>query len=237
MSKSVRRGYVESDEKEFKSEALDKLKRAGDDIIYLINQGYNIKGASTFVGDHYLLSARQRMALVRIISSHQALKQRKDKEIIDDFAGKSVSIDGFNTIITLEVALSKSLLLRCMDGTIRDMAGLRGTYRLIDKTDKAIILLGEELARMKVNKVDIYLDAPVSNSGKLKVRIVELLQGFPFELQILCVNQVDKILETLNYVVTSDSVILDKCLGWLNLTSIIINRYIPGAEILDLGLH
>lgn len=44
-----------------------------------------------------------------------------------------VYIDCFNTVISLEIAFSDSTLLLCMDGTIRDLAGLRGTYRLIDK--------------------------------------------------------------------------------------------------------
>ena len=75
---------------------------------------------------------------------------------------------GFNTIITLEVALSGSLLLKSMDGTIRDLAALRGTYRLIDKTDSAIMLIGRVLEKMGVNKAIFYLDAPVSNSGKVE---------------------------------------------------------------------
>lgn len=58
-----------------------------------------------------------------------------------------INIDGFNTVITLEVALSASLLLKCMDGTIRDLAGLRGTYCLIDKTDTAILLIGNILGK------------------------------------------------------------------------------------------
>lgn len=236
MSKMVRRGFAETDEKEFNNEAVAKLQAAGKDIIYLLNKGYNIKGASTFVGDHYLLSARQRIALVRMISSYSAIENRKNKEIKSDISGKTIHIDGFNTIITLEVALSGTLLLKCMDGTVRDMAGLRGTYRLIDKTDKAIKLLGDELTRQRVDRAHIYLDAPVSNSGNLKVRIHTLLQEFPFDLEILCVNQVDKMLEESDYVVTSDSIILDKCINWINLNDIIISRCIPEAGIVDLGL-
>ena len=58
-----------------------------------------------------------------------------------------------------------------MDGTIRDLAGLRGTYKLIDKTDRAINLIGEYLQKLKIKKVVFYLDSPVSNSGRLKIRI------------------------------------------------------------------
>lgn len=44
-----------------------------------------------------------------------------------------------------------------MDGTIRDLAGLRGTYRLIDKTQIAIILIGEMFGKNKVEKAILYL--------------------------------------------------------------------------------
>lgn len=137
MSKSIRRGYVESDEQEFGEASKDKLYRSGYDIFYLLNQGYKIKSASTFVGDHYLLSARQRLALMRALASEEVIYKRKSKEIVKNLENAIVHIDGFNTIITLEVALSSSLILRCMDGTIRDLAGLRGTYHLIDKTNIA----------------------------------------------------------------------------------------------------
>ena len=129
----VRRGFVPTDEKEFGEKSLQKLREAQKDVFMLINRGYPIKSASTFVGNHYLLSERQRMAVVRSTSDSLAIQRRLEKEKISA-EGETVYIDGFNIIITLEVALSHSTLLKCMDGTIRDLAGLRGTYKIIDKT-------------------------------------------------------------------------------------------------------
>ena len=77
-------------------------------------------------------------------------------------------IDGFNIVITLEVLLSDSLLFSCMDGTIRDLAALRGTYRLIPETADAVRLIFDILQEASVGKVNILLDEPVSNSGRLK---------------------------------------------------------------------
>ena len=102
------------------------MLKAGRDLQYLLNQGYHIKGASTFVGNHYLLSERQRLALARAISSNESIQLRERKEVKNIPQGSVVNIDGFNTIITLEVALSGSLLLKSMDGTVRDLAALRG---------------------------------------------------------------------------------------------------------------
>ena len=219
MSTTVKRGYSPDDEKEFCSKSIDILLKAGKDLQYLLNQGYNIKGASAFVGNHYLLSERQRLALVRAISSEESIKMRKNKEIKSIPPESVVHIDGFNTIITLEVALSDSLLLKCADGTIRDLAALRGTYRLIDKTETAIMLIGKMLEKNKVNKVIFYLDAPVSNSGRLKQRIIELLNQFTFAVEVEVINNVDAVLEKLDNVITSDAIILDKCVSWINLNT------------------
>lgn len=233
MAKIVKRGYIPTDAKDFCGEAIQKLQEAAGDLYYLINRGYPIKGASTFVGNHYLLSERQRLALVRSVSPKENLILRKNKEIKEDLEGCTVHIDGFNTIITLEVAFSESPLLKCMDGTIRDLAGLRGTYRLIDKTDLAIIGIGKALEKKKVKKAYFYLDAPVSNSGRLKESIVQLLEAFDFELQVDIINNVDSVLEKLDHVITSDAIILDKCTSWFNLTKVIMEEKMENYPFID----
>ena len=142
MPDIVKRGYVPSDSREF-TEQVDKLRSAGEELYYLINRGYQIKPASTFVGNHHLLSERQRLALVRSISPKDRIEERLEKEI-NNLKDSVVYIDTFNTVITLEIAFSGSTLLYCMDGTIRDLAGLRGTYRIIDKTDLAVEAIRKE---------------------------------------------------------------------------------------------
>ena len=233
MSKTVKRGYSPDDEKEFGSESSPILYRAGEELQYLLNRGYGIKGASTFVGNHYLLSERQRLALARAISSEECIQKRKAKEVAKIPQGCTVNIDGFNTVITLEVALSGSLLLRCMDGTIRDLAALRGTYRLIDKTDKAILLICEMLEKHKIGKAIFYLDAPVSNSGRLKQRILELSDCFHFEVQAEVIHNVDTVLEKLDHVITADAIILDKCESWINLNRKIMENTFKDYPYVD----
>lgn len=232
-NKTVRRGYVESDKKEFDEKSMYKLREAQKDIFMLINRNYPIKNASTFVGNHYLLSERQRLALVRATSSRLAIEERKKKEIKNSLDGKTVYIDGFNIIITLEVALSKSTLMKCMDGTVRDLAGLRGTYKLIDKTDSAINLIGIKLEQLGVCKAVIYLDEPVSNSGNLKIRILELLNKYDYSIEVRLVRNADKELEDCENVISSDAVVLDKSISWFNLAERIIRDDINECEYID----
>lgn len=233
MSKITRRGYVPTDEKEFKNQNLYKLYKASDDLLYLLNRGYKIKGASTFVGNHYLLSERQRLALVRGISKYDDVIKRKAKEITNLSNIEVVHIDGFNTIITLEVALSNSLIIKSMDETIRDLAGLRGTYSVIDKTEVAIKLIGEFLLEHKIKKAIFYLDTPVSNSGRLKMKILEMFEGLELQIEVENIDNIDSVLKSKENVVSSDAIILDNCISWVNLNRNIIEEKLSNENCID----
>ena len=146
-----------------------------------------------------------------------------------------MNIDGFNLIITLEVALSGSPILLGKDGVFRDLAGLRGTYRLIDKTDTALNLIGKILRELNVPWVRFYLDSPVSNSGRLKSKILGLSEQWGLPVEVELVPNVDVILSDKERVVTGDSIILDACRSWFNLSRKIIEDYIQDAWIIDLS--
>lgn len=230
-----RRGFVPTDEKEFNKESQAVLRRAQRDILYLFEQGYPIKNASTFVGNHFMLSERQRLAIVRATAEESVLELRRKKQLTKDMNGRKAVIDGLNVIITLEVALSEGTLIRCMDHTIRDLAGLRGTYRLIDKTEEAIRMIGEKLTSLKPSEAVFYLDSPVSNTGRLKQKIFEVLEGYPFLVKVELVNNADVILEKLENVITGDAIILNKCDSWFNLAAEIIDERLPNLECIDLS--
>lgn len=230
-----RRGYVPEDDKEFSDESCKLLQKAQKDIFYLLEQGYPIKNASVFVGNHYMLSERQRLAVVRATADLNAIRSRKAKLLTTINPGSTIFLDGLNVIIVMEVALSKGTLIRGMDGTIRDLAGLRGTYRLIDVTDKAILLIAEKLEQLRIREAIIYLDAPVSNTGRLKQRIGELLRNFPFEVTVELTDNPDVILEQLGPVITSDAIILNRCVSWYNLVPEILSEKLPDVRIIELG--
>ena len=198
----AKRGFVPEDVRNFSPEAVRLMRTASRHVCYLINEGYDLKQASTFVGNH-----------------------RKRKQVrLREIAGKEIWIDGFNTIITLEVILSDSVFFRCMDGAVRDLAALRGTYRLIPETDQAVHLLTDMLQEAKVRTVRILLDEPVSNSGRLKAKIADIAEGCPFDLDIRIQRDVDRELYDKELVVTSDSIILDHCRSWVNLTGEYLRR-------------
>ncbi len=236
MPETVRRGYAPGDAREFGEKAFPLLRRAQRDIFYLVSRGYALERAVTFVGDRFQFSARQRMALARATCSRGSLLGRRRRECGGDLAGKTLLVDGFNLIIPLEIALSRSTLILCMDGAVRDLAGLHGSYRLIDKTDRAIRLAGDELAALGVAGARFYLDAPVSNAGRLRQRILALLKDAPFAAEAVLSDHVDGMLLGREFVATGDSAILDRCVSWVNLTARILRRRMPGYPLIDLSL-
>ena len=77
-----------------------------------------------------------------------------------------------------------------------------------------------------IGKANILLDEPVSNSGRLKTLMAETAEAehCPFDLDIRVLKDVDRVLYRKELVVTSDSVILDHCVSWVNLTAECMKR-------------
>ena len=238
MSKVFQRGFDINDKKWFSNKEIIKLSKAKEEIEWLINRDYKIDSVVNFVGDRYQFSLRQRNALKRATCTEGKKLLRKSKLLdVNKINEDTIYIDGFNLIITLEVALSKGTLIRGSDGLIRDLAGLRGTYKLIDKTDYAIELIGKFLDEKSVPSVIFYLDSPVSNSGNLKLKILDILNLYNIKTEVILVNNADVILENLDRVVTSDAAILDKCISYFDLSTYIIEKYINEANIIDLSCN
>lgn len=231
---NAKRGFLLEDEKNFSPSALETLRTASDHIEYLINNGYDLKQASVFVGNHFLLSERQRLAITRSLATRTQLENRKEKEKADLAVGEAW-IDGFNTIITLEVLLCNSILFRCMDGTIRDLAALRGTYRIIPETADAVRMLLNVLRELHSESAHILLDEPVSNSGRLKALIADIGEKYQFPLDIQILKNVDRELYDKENVISSDSIILDHCKSWGNLVARCVKKH--NVEPLQVWSH
>lgn len=236
VARIARRGFYEEDYKWFNEKSILKLQVAQEEIEWLLNRGYNINAIMELVGGNYQFSARQRDALKRSTSSKDKCEKRKLTMLsYEEAQGKEIYIDGFNLVITLEVALSESTLILCNDSTIRDIAGLRGSYRIIDKTDMAINLIGETFNELKVSHAKFFLDAPVSNSGRLKTKILEHSSNWNLDASVELVPNPDSVLAKMERIVTTDSVILDECISWFNISRRIIEQKVKNVKIVNLS--
>lgn len=221
----IRRGWSSDDVQDFSPEALVVLARAAEEMSYLLDRGYPRDTTVTFIGDRYQLTSRQRLLLSRVVSGEGARTRREAKRLdLSRMEGRTVVIDGFNTIITLEVALSGSPVVIGQDGTARDLAGLRGTYHLIDATPRAVGLVLDALEDAGAASARFLLDHPVSNSGRLAQLIRELGAGRRMAVSAEALDDVDGALAGRPCIVTSDSVVLDACESWLCLGADIVGR-------------
>lgn len=169
---AAKRGWNAGDAQAFSGENLERLHRAAAELSYLLDRGYPRESAITFVGNRYQFTQRQRLFLARAVCGEAAQHKRQGKCLpCSAMQGRTVYVDAFNTIITLEVALSGSLVVAAQDGTLRDLAGLSGTYHPIGKTVDAIDMLLSLFKQEKASCAVFFMDAPVSNSGRLAALI------------------------------------------------------------------
>jgi hypothetical protein len=231
------RGRHPADEKLFNNSQLPRLRTAVADLSWLLSHDYAAKAAVKLVGDKFTLTDRQRLAVSRAACSDASLIARTSSLLlVESIEGEDLVIDGFNLIITVEAALSGGVLLLCRDGNIRDLSSVHGSYRTVSETETAIILIGEALAELKAKSVEWVLDRPVSNSGRLAKRILDLAKehGWPWSAELLF-NPDERVVSSGKMAITADSVILDRVPRWVNFKRHLVEKRLSESWMIDLG--
>lgn len=234
--KRTHRGAHPEDRDLFSERYLDALRTASEDLCWMLTRGYSVSSALKLVGDRHQLTARQRMAVFRSSCSDQALAKRRGCETdIQDLHGRSVALDGFNILTTVEAALAGGVILRGRDGCCRDLSSVHGSYRKVDETVPAILLIGAVLANIGVSGAHWWLDTPVSNSGRLRAILEQAADEHQWPWVVDLAMNPDAVLKRIDaVVVTADAAILDVASGWVNLASHVISSSVSDAWVVDL---
>jgi hypothetical protein len=231
------RGPHPEDEQLFASDQWSRLRAAVDDLCWLFNHGYAAESSLKLVGDRYALEKRQRVAVARCACSDAAAEKRVRRCVpLPEISGQVVLLDGYNILTTIEAALAGGVLLLGRDGCLRDMASVHGSFRRVAETRPAIAMIGRQLAAWGVAECRWYLDRPVSNSGRLKMLLLEDAARHAWPWQVELEMNPDRLLKfTEQIVATTDSAILDAGPRWTNLARRIVAAAIPTAQIIDLS--
>jgi hypothetical protein len=235
--KRQHRGPHPDDAGLFAEGELSRLRGAMADYCLLLSKGYAQPSSLKLVGDKFELTQRQRLALMRSGCTQEQKASRRSRRVsLKSLAGMEVAIDGYNVLITIESALSGGVLMRGVDGCIRDLASVHGTYRHVEETMPALELVGSVLAETYVTRALWLLDAPVSNSGNLKKRMTELAEsrGWPWLVRLVTSPDAELKVST-DTAATTDSAILDACGQWVDLAGEIVTSRLPGVGVVDLG--
>jgi hypothetical protein len=249
--KRSHRGPHPEDARLFAPDQWPALAHAVHDVSWLLSRDYSLNAAVKLAGDHYQLADRQRIAVMRCACSDASLAGRAAKEVAPaQLAGHPLHIDGYNVLTTIEAALGGGILVAGRDGCLRDMASMHGHYKRVAETHPALEFIGQTLASLAVSSAEFYLDAPVSNSGRLKTIMRQFSASRAWTWTIHLVPDPDPVLaRSPEIIATADSVILDGPRGppilsaaapaaprWFNLTARIIAAHVPGATIVPLAL-
>ena len=228
-------GKHPQDDTLFSESARSQLQQAVSDMSWLLSHGYANKSSLKLVGDRFDLLQRQRMAVMRCACSDDEQAARFSKRADPaDLRHQPLLVDGYNVITTVETALGGGVVLKARDGTLRDIAGMHGTFRKVHETIPAINLIGRAVEQLNVSECLWYLDSPVSNSGRLKTLLLQLGKEKNWNFHVDLLTNPDNILsESKEIVATSDSIILNRCQRWFDLTGYVIDEYINDVFIVD----
>jgi hypothetical protein len=178
------------------------------------------------------------MAIRRASCSDQARQHRLSRLVLSEpMHDRTLVIDGFNVVTTIETALGGGVVLLCRDQTFRDLAGVHGTYRKVAETLPALELVGTFLATSDITRAQWLFDRPVSNSGRIRGMVLEVAAQRGWDWTVELVDSPDKMLKASSEIVaTSDSAVLDRCGRWFNLARQVIEARCLGAAIIDLAI-
>jgi hypothetical protein len=202
------------------------LRRAAEDIRYLINRGYTKESAIRFVSDHYNLPHEQRFALFRVIVPEDAILLRRSKKVpLGKLRGEKVFLDGYNVLIAVEALLAGENLYVCDDGFLRDTQGIFRNYRTSEFTERALKEILDLLFSICPKNVQVLLDQQISMSGQLAAEIREMIAIYGLTGTAKTTKDVDRQLKVVEGIIaTSDGNILDSSARVVDLPAEILKR-------------
>ena len=206
----------------------EKLANANSDLKFLLNKNYNKKAALDFVGNHYLLNKEERNYLQRKVYSSEKSNDRKSKIIpLSRIKGKSLLIDGYNVLITVEsIRKSDETIFICDDGILRDINAVFGKYKLNNETKNSLNAIMALVKIYQPADLRVCFDSQVSKSGELaklteKVMQEQRINGSAHTAPNVDYQLINQSNERNAVVASSDSVIMDKVDQILDIPSFI----------------
>lgn len=187
------------------------MGKALEEARYLLDRGYPKDSAVGFVSNHHRLAEKERFILMRVVVRSDLAWARRSKLLdLEDLRGQSISIDGYNVIITTESVLGGYPVYLCDDGLLRDSRGIFRSFKASSLTAIALNWILDLLASAGPARTEVLLDQQMSRSGEL----AEMVRGMMAERQLCGVartaRNVDHLLKTAKRIIlTSDGNVID----------------------------
>lgn len=202
------------------------LKKASQDMKYLLDRGYKKTTALNFVANHYRLSKHERNFLVRYVFSEKEIRNHKSKLISPkEITGKNLVIDTYNVLITIQEIISGKEIVKGMDGFLRDTSAIFSKYRFNEDTKNAIEKILGILSHYRPKFVLFILDSQISRSGELASYIRDKLGEFCISGDARISRNADReIIKQNRIILTSDSIIIEKAKNVADLGKLLLSE-------------
>lgn len=176
----------------------------------MLSRSYPQKTALKLVGDKFMLPRVMRQVLYRGISATKLAARRKAR-IGEAAPGDLILVDTYNVLFTVNNYLLGRPLFLSNDGILRDAGEMRG--RIVNKPvfSRSVCLMLDVLNLWKYATFVLYLDDPVSFSGRLAMELSKDMVQMEIEGEALTVRSADRMLleERSDAICTSDTEVID----------------------------
>ena len=163
------------------------------------------------VGDKFMLPRDMRQILYRGISASEAAARRKER-IGEAAPGDRILVDTYNVLFTINNYLLGRPVFISNDGMLRDAGEMRG--RIVNKPvfSRSISLMLDVMNLWKFASFMLYLDEPVSYSGRLAMELSKDMVQLEIEGEAVTVRSADTMLleKKGDAVCTSDTAVIDR---------------------------
>jgi hypothetical protein len=190
------------------------FREAAEDYFTLLNKQYPEKASIALVGDRYRLTKDERMILFRGITSHAKALSRRSK-LSPSPRLPEIHIDGYNVLFTLLNYRLGKLLFIGNDGYLRDAGGTHGRLTHGELFLEMAKDFFSHLSTLGFQRVQVYLDSPVSHSALHAEEIRDLIRKSGLEGDCTLWDSADYRLKRASApcIASSDTAIIDALPG------------------------
>ena len=167
-----------------------------------------------------------RFVLTRVVASSTVAASRKNKRIsVGELGGRTVAIDGYNVLITVESLILGAPVYLCDDGFLRDTRGIFRRYRFSDHTTFALSEILSILKESGIDRAEFLLDQQISRSGALAAKIRDMMAEHEVPGSAKTAKEVDRRLKLADRpVATGDGAIIDEACEAIDLPAEVAMR-------------
>ncbi|MEM3395503.1 MAG: DUF434 domain-containing protein [Nitrososphaerota archaeon] len=186
------------------------LREAVLDALWMLERGYRRETVRDIIGDKYNMDKRLRSLIYRCVHPLDWISNVKEKTVEPSkLRGKCLAVDFLNVLGTVLSAMSGGILVKSLDGFIRDLSELHTSILKQPDAYEATSSILKKTASLAPSVALFLLEANVSYSGEFSEFIREELERLSVNGTALTCRSVDSELIKTGYIVaTSDAPVM-----------------------------